>query len=213
MLETAEQVHTPVFLDTPISKTPQADNPSQDEGALATEIIQLWQVHRDFQTSIKHQTREFRSLRTELGKHLAEMKQVLARPGRNGRWSMFLKEHQIPRATADRLVQKYIGSIQPRTNCLNEQLAEPTEEEIQKVFFKAIRKLRPVLRTPQSVYRFVDLLTLSCGGTVRRVTEEGILVIKPSQNPMFGEFPVGGIEGEPQTGLTQPEVELDQELM
>ena len=213
MLETAEQVHTPAFLASPSSETPQADDPSQDEGALTTEIVQLWQVHRDFQTSIKHQTQEFRSLRTELGKHLAEMKQVLERPGRNGRWSTFLKEHQIPRATADRLVQKYMGSIHPRTNCLTEQLAEPTEEEIQRIFFKVLQKLRPVLRTQRSVYRFVDLLTLSCGGTVRRATEEGILVIKPSQNPMFGEFPVRGIEGEPQTGLTQPEVELDQELM
>ena len=213
MLEAAEQVQTPVSLDSPISETPQADNPSQDEGALTTEIVQLWQVHRDFQTSIKHQTQEFRSLRTELGKHLTEMKQVLARPGRNGRWSTFLKEHQIPRATADRLVQKYMRSIYPHANCLTEQLAEPTEEEIQKILFKVLRKLRPVLRTPQSVYRFVDLLTLSCGGTVRRVTEEGILLIKPSQNPMFGEFPIGGIEAEPQTGPTQPEVESDQELM
>jgi hypothetical protein len=213
MLETTEQIHTPVFLDSPISETPQADGPSQAESVLTDQIVQLWQVHRDYQTSIKHQTQEFRSLRAELGKHLAEMKQVLARPGRNGQWSAFLKQHQIPRATADRLVQKYERSLHPHANCLSEAISEPTEEEIQKLFFKIFPKLRRVLRTPQSLYRFVDLLTLSCDGAGRRVTEEGILVRKPSQNAMFEEHPTREIVADPKTGLTQPEVELNQELM
>ena len=41
MLETTEQVHTPVFLDAPISETPQADSPSQDESVLTDQIVQL----------------------------------------------------------------------------------------------------------------------------------------------------------------------------
>lgn len=209
-METTEQVQT-VFLDTPISGA-QAESPSQDESVLTDQIVQLWQVHCDYQTSIKHKTQEFRSLRAELGKQLAEMKQVLVKPGRNGQWSAFLKEHQIPRATADRLVQKYERSLHPHANCLSEQLTEPSEEEIHKLFFKVFPKLRRVLRTPQSLYRFVDLLTLSCDGTGRRVTEEGILVPKPRQM-LLGEFPAGEIVAEPQTGPTQPEVELDQDLM
>ena len=214
MLETTEQVHAPVFLDTPISPTPQAESPSQDESVLTDQIVQLWQVHCDYQTSIKHKTQEFRSLRAELGKQLAEMKQVLVKPGRNGQWSAFLKENQIPRATADRLVQKYERSLHPHANLLTEAISEPTEEEIQKLFFKILPKLSRVLRTPQSLYRFVDLLTLSCDGMGRRVTDEGILVMKPSQNAIpTGEFPAGEIVAEPQAGVTQPEVELDQELM
>jgi len=213
-LETTEQVQTPIFLDTPILEAPQAESPSQDESVLTDQIVQLWQVHRDYQTSIKHKTQEFRSLRAELGKQLAEMKQVLVKPGRNGQWSAFLKEHQIPRATADRLVQKYERSLHPHANCLTEQFAEPTEEEIQKVFFKVFPKLRRVLRTPSSLYRFVDLLTLSCDGTGRRVTEEGILIMKPSQTAMFGgEVIAGEIVTECRTGLAQLEVEFDQELM
>src|ERR1019366_545616 len=111
---------------------------------------------------------------------LHQMKELLARPGRNGQWSAWLKERAIPRATADRLALKYEQSLHPHANCLTEQLTEPTEEEIQKLFFKVFPKLRRVLRTPQSLYRFVDLLTLSCDGTGRRVTDEGILVMKPS---------------------------------
>jgi hypothetical protein len=212
MLETAEQVHTPVSLDTPISEAPQAESPSEDESVLTDQIVQLWQVHCDYQSSIKHKTQEFRSLRAELGKQLAEMKHMLVKPGRNGQWSSFLKEHHIPRATADRLVQKYERSLHQHANCLSEAISEPTEEEIQKLFFKVFRKLRRVLRTPSSLYRFVDLLTLSCDAMGRRVTEEGILVVKPSQ--MFGgELPAGEIVAHPQTGLKQPEAESDQELM
>ena len=213
MLETTEQVHTPAFLDASISETPQADNPLQDEGALTTEIVQLWHVHGDYKKSIRQETEQFRALRNELGKLLHQMKELLARPGRGGQWSAWLKERDIPRSTADRLVQRYEQSLNPNDNRLVGSISEPTEEEIQKVFFKVIRKLRPVLRTPQSVYRFVDLLTLSCDGTVRRVTEEGILVMKPGRDAMFGVFPAGEIAAEPRTGLTQPEVELDQELM
>ena len=213
MLETTEQVHTPVFLDTPISDAPQANSPWHDESVLTTGITQLWQVHREFQTSIKHETEQFRALRNELGKLLHQMKELLARPGRNGQRSAWLKERAIPRATADRLVQKYELSLHPNANRLSESIAEPTEEEIQKLFFKVFPKLRRVLRTPQSLYRFIDLLTLSCDGAGRRVTEEGILVRKPSQDAMSSEFRSEEIGTEPQTGHTQPVVELDQELM
>jgi hypothetical protein len=214
MLETTEQIHTPVSLDTPIAETFQADNPSQDEGALTAEIVQLWQVHGDYQKSIKHETEQFRALRSELGKLLHQMKALLARPGRGGQWSAWLKERSISRATADRLVQKYMYSLHLHANCLTEQLTEPSEEEIQEVFFKVIRKLRPVLRTPHSVYRFVDLLTLSCDRIGRRVTDEGILVEKPRQNAMVGgESPAGEIVADLQTVLTQAEVDSDQELM
>jgi hypothetical protein len=220
MLETTEQVHTQVFLESTVSENPQADSPLQAESVLTAQIVQLWQVHRDYQTSIKHQTQEFRNLRTELGKYLAEMKQVLARPGRNGQWSTLLKEHQIPRATADRLVKKYERSLHPHANCLSESISEPTEEEIQKLCFKVFPKLRRVLRTPQSVYRFIDLLSLSSDGTCRRLTEEGLLLIKPlpqSESDAQQDQRVETSTGEPFIGSTvsqaQTMIESDGDLM
>ena len=213
MLETTEQVHTPEFLDAPISETPQADDPSQDEGVLTSKIGQLWQMHGEYQKSIKHETEQLRALRNELGKLFHQIKELLARPGRNGQWSAWLKEREIPRATADRLALRYERSLHPHANCLTESISEPTEEEIQKVFFKVLPKLRRVLRTPQGLYRFVDLLTLAFDGAGRRVTEDGILLTKPSQNAMSKEFLAGEIVAEPQTELTQPEEDWDQELM
>jgi hypothetical protein len=213
MLETTEQIHTPVFLDAAISETPQADGPSQDESVLTTGITQLWQVHCDYQTSIKHETEQFRALRNKLGKLLHQMKELLARPGRNGQWSAWLKERAIPRATADRLVLKYERTLHQNANCLTESISEPTEEEIQKVFFKVLPKLRRVLRTPQGLYRFVDLLTLSFDGTGRRVTEEGILVVKPVR--LTEPVESSGTESvvEPLSPISNVVAEADQEPM
>ena len=138
------------------------------------------------------------------------MKELLARPGRNGQWSAWLKERAIPRATADRLALKYEQSLHPHANCLTESISEPTEDEIEKLFAKVFPKLRRVLRTPQSQFRFVELLTSAYNGVDHRMTEEGLLIVKPSQDAMFF---AGEIVAEPQTGLTPPLVELDGELM
>ena len=211
MMETTEQIQDPILVDSPVPEISQPESPSSDEGILTNEIVELWQVHESHQTSIKHETEQFRALRNKLGKLLHQMKELLARPGRNGQWSAWLKERAIPRATADRLALKYEQSLHPHANCLTESISEPTEEEILKLFGKMLPKLRRVLRTSQSVYRFVDLLTLSCDGTGRRVSEEGILVMKPSQNAVSDAF-AGEVVAQPQTG-PQPEVELDQELM
>ena len=182
MVETIEQCQDPVPADSPVPEISQPESPSSDEGVLTSQIVELWQVHENHQTSIKHETEQFRALRDELGKLLHQMKELLARPGRSGQWSALLKERAIPRATADRLVHKYERSLNPNANCLTEQLAEPTEEEIQRAFVKVFPKLRRVLRTPASAYRFVDLLSGSFEGLERRVTEEGFVVLRPAQH-------------------------------
>jgi hypothetical protein len=179
MLETIEQYQDPVLTESEVPEIPQPETPSQAEIALTDQIVELWQVHNGYKASIRHQTQDLRTLRTELGKRLAEMKEVLAKPGRSGQWSSWLKERKIPRATADRLVTNYERSLNLDGNRLIESISEPTEAEIQKFFAKVFPKLRWVLRTPQSVYCFIDLLSLSSDGTCRRLTEEGILLIKP----------------------------------
>lgn len=202
------------------SRNPQPETPLQDETGLTDKIVQLWQEHNDYKTSIRHQTQDLHALRIELGKHLAEMKEVLAKPGRSGQWSSWLKERKIPRATADRLVTNYERSLNPDGNRLIEAITEPTEADIQKLFAKTFPKLRRVLRTPQSVYRFVDLLTLSSDGTRRLVTDEGIWILKPlaqSKSPapqdLTVEHSFEGAEIEPQMASAQDVVELGEELM
>ncbi len=193
MLETAEQIQTPVFSES-LTDTPQADSPSQDETALTTEIVHLWQVHQDCQSTIKQETQQFRSLRVELGKKLAAMKALLARRGRNGQWSGWLKERKISRATADRLVLRHERSLNPDGNCLTESISEPAEDEIQSLFAKVAPKLRRVLRTPASAYRFLDLFSSSFDGVYRRVTDEGLVIVRPAQQTAVVDF--GSLESQ-----------------
>ena len=220
MLETIEQCQNPVLAEFKVPEIPLPEVPAHDEIALTDQIVQLWQIHRDYQTTIKHQTQDLHALRTELGKCLAEMKEVLAKPGRSGQWSSWLKERKIPRATADRLVTNYERSLNPDGNRLIESISEPTEAEIQKLFAKMFPKLRRVLRTPQSVYRFIDLLSLSSDGTLRRLTEEGLLLIKPlpqSESDAQQDQPVETSTGEPFIDSTvsqaQTMIESDGDLM
>ena len=79
------------------------------------------------------------------------MKQILAKPGRGGQWSSFLVERQIPRATADRLVARHLRSLDPNANCVTEDVSEPTEEEVQRLFTSVWPKLHRTLRSRQSV--------------------------------------------------------------
>jgi hypothetical protein len=113
--------------ETAESQTPEPEHPVQDEVALTAQITELWRLHTDNNGSIKSQTENLRSLRAELGKRLSEMKQLLARPGRNGQWSARLKQNRISRATADRLVLKIERPVNPDGNCLTESISEPAE--------------------------------------------------------------------------------------
>ena len=98
MSEIAEQIQDSIPTGTPATEVPapslpkvpsQAPNPerpqpdgaTQDEVALSVEIVQLWQMHQDSQSAIKQETHQFRSLRSELGRLLHQMKVLLAKPG------------------------------------------------------------------------------------------------------------------------------------
>jgi hypothetical protein len=159
MFETSEEE-----LQESISVNPQnllAPSAETSENALATEIADLWEAHESHKYRAKEEAQTLRILRAELGERLSGMKQLLARPGRGGQWSAWLKEQRILRATADRLVQKHEHSLIPDNNCLNDAISEPTEAEIQKLLHSVLPKLRPVLRTKDSVDRFIGLLRLA----------------------------------------------------
>lgn len=179
MIEATDQIQqSPILPESPSLEIPQPDN-EPDETSLTAEIAELWRLHTDYKGSIKSQTDNLRGLRSELGKLLHQMKALLAKPGRSGQWSSWLKQHKIARATADRLVLRHKRSLNPDGNCLTESISEPSDEEIKTLLDKVTPKLRRVLRTPASVFRFVDLLTGVFEEVDRRKTEEGILILQP----------------------------------
>jgi hypothetical protein len=83
------------------------------ETTLAGEIGELWSKHVRADNTLKHTNEELKLIRQVLSKKLHEMKQLLAQPGRNGKWAPFLNQHNIARATADRYVKDYEKLLNP----------------------------------------------------------------------------------------------------
>jgi hypothetical protein len=139
--------------------TPEA---LESNNELGETITNLWSAHVNAKNTARATNEELRVLRAKLGEQLCRMKEVLAKPGCDGQWSGFLRERGIPRATADRLVGRHLRSLNPDANLLTEPVAEPTEEDVQRLFIAVWPKLRRTLRSQQSLQLFVDLLTSHC---------------------------------------------------
>ena len=106
------------------------------------------------------------------------MKQLLARPGRNGQWSSFLQQQGIPRTTADRLVAGHKRSLAPEANCANDAIHEPTEQDIQKLFSSVWPRLAKTLTTPDSIFTFLHFVILRAD-IPHEYSDEGILMYRP----------------------------------
>ena len=145
--------HLPLEIP-PVTVEPQKE--------LGEAITSLWTAHQTAKGAARATRDELRALRIKLGERLSEMKEMLAKPGCAGQWSGFLREHQIPRATADRLVTRHERALNPDANCATEEISEPTEEDVRKLFATVWPKLRRTLRSRQSVDLFVHVLTSHC---------------------------------------------------
>jgi hypothetical protein len=157
MLEVIDATNTIESLATDFTpETVEAHN------ELGTAITNLWSMHLNAKNAARATNEELRTLRAKLGEQLSEMKQILAKPGRGGQWSSFLMERGIPRATADRLVERHLRSLNLDENCVTEEVSEPTDEDVQKLFTSLWPKLRRTLRSRQSLDLFVALLTSHC---------------------------------------------------
>ena len=136
--------------------------PTDPQTEIGEAVTNLWSAHLTAKNRARATNVELRTIRAKLGEQLSEMKNILVKPGRDGQWSGFLREHNIPRASADRLVARHLRSLDPNANCATEEVSEPTEEEIQKLFVIVWPKLRRTLRSRKSVELFVSLLMAHC---------------------------------------------------
>jgi hypothetical protein len=161
MIDTTNTINATNTIGSVGTDFPPETTEFQTEQRLEEEIGTLWASHLNAKHTVRATNDELRTLRSKLGEHLHELKGLLAKPGRDGQWSGFLREHEIPRATADRIVERYQRSLNPDLNCVTEA-DSPTEEQVDKVFKNVWPKLRGVLKTPQSFHHFIALLTSHC---------------------------------------------------
>ena len=160
------------------AESSQADllGPSEDEQRLADEIAQLWEVHAQAKNTVKKTKEELKAIRELLSERLYELKQLLARPGRCGQWSAWLKEPKISRATADRLVQRY-GANLPGYESPHEAISNPSEDTAENLARVVWSRFRKVLTTEESVIQFIACIA-EISGIGHEQRAEGLLIFK-----------------------------------
>ena len=152
---------------------------AETEQKLTTDINELWNWHVQAQNTVATTKEELKAIRQRLGERLHMMKQLLARPGRNGQWSSFLQGHGIPRTTADRLVLGHERLLAPESNCANGAIHEPTKQDVRKLFTSVWPRLAKTLTKPESVYKFI-IYIIARSGIPHQCREEGIVMFHPT---------------------------------
>jgi hypothetical protein len=151
---------------------------AEAERKLTTDINDLWSVHVQAQNTVATTKEELKAIRQHLGERLHEMKQLLARPGRNGQWSSFLQQHGIPRTTADRLIAGHKRSLAPEANCASGTFPTPTKQDIQRLLTSDRPTLAKTLTTPDSIFTFLHFVILRAD-IPHEYRDEGILMYRP----------------------------------
>jgi hypothetical protein len=129
-----------------------------DEETLAKAICDLWGTERVRISMMKYHRQDLSVVRNVLAKQLHRYKSLLVRTGCDGKWAAFLRENEIPRATADRYVKKWEDSLATLPGKrLTEAFPAPTSEEITRMVDKLKPKLAR-LTTPDSVDQFLSVL-------------------------------------------------------
>jgi hypothetical protein len=132
------------------------------EASLCDKIHDLWTIHIEKDGALRGGRRELRELRAKLGQHLSEYKKLLVGTGRGGKWSEFLRVAKIPKATADRYVNKWELAHSPKTgNLLSEDIHEPSTDTIVALVKKLKPQLLRKLTTPDSISLFLAELAVA----------------------------------------------------
>ena len=147
-----------------------------DEQRLADEIRQLWAVHVEAKTTVKNTRADLKAIRELLSERLYELKQLLARPGRNGQWSAWLKERKISRATADRLVQQYRADL-PGYESPHEAISSPSEDTAEKLARVVWARFRKFFVSDEVVIRFINGIA-ALSGVGHEECADGLLIFK-----------------------------------
>jgi hypothetical protein len=139
--------------------------------------------HAGLQSNARGTREELREIRAGLGHKLFEMKRLLSCPGRGGQWSAFLRERDIARATADRLVRAHQLSLRS-PNCVDEAIPDSPEVAARALVRKLWPRLGTVLTTHEHVFCFVRDLSALYGESIRELRPEGVLVFRPADEPL-----------------------------
>ncbi len=175
----------------------QSNYDLQNESMLAVEITSLWSEHVRAQTSQRTTSKELRQIRTALAERLHSMKALLCRPGCGGMWAGWLKNRNIPRSTADRLVARHEEAQNESQHNMPTDPITP-QEEVEQLVQSLLPRLRRVLTTNDMAYRFMCALAegLHLNYTV---ADNKLVVTQPSSDEHLFSTPFL-VEGQAMVG-------------
>ena len=131
--------------------------PVEDE-FVAGEVINHW-FHREQSRRLKDlHEREMLEFDATLAELLFRRKQMLSRIGRNGQWSLWLRQFRISRSTADRLVGQYAESHGLAGELRHREIIEPFEGNVCIAAIRTCKRLKNMLSTPRSRMMFINSL-------------------------------------------------------
>ena len=134
--------------------------------ALEQKIVTLWQVCQKKtaifgrnKTEVKLSKEGVIRVQAELDRMLHEYKKQLAKTGRNGRWTPFLRGLGMARPTADRWAKRHELRVNSKPVIgPHEALCGPTEKEVTALVKQLTPRLIRRLNTPDSVAQFLTEL-------------------------------------------------------
>jgi hypothetical protein len=149
------------------------------ETKLSEQIRTLWTDHVRLSADRKATAKELRQIRTSLAERLAAMKSRLSHPGRSGEWRGWLRQHGIPRSTADRLVSRHAETLTgDHGNVPTGAISNSPEDSAEKLAKSVWQRFGKTLSTDGLVIRFIDrIVELSGVGYERR--DGGLMVFCP----------------------------------
>lgn len=168
--------------DDTVTDSDTVASTSETEQKLANEIGELWAIHTDAQSVVKKTQQELKSIRERLGENLFQMKILLARPGRSGRWQSYLAQVGISRTTADRLCAAHAKKLNFDGKGTTGAVPQLSDDEIASLAKATWKKLEKKLGTKSSVYRFLAQLVAESGLTSFKFTrndQRGLAVVDP----------------------------------
>jgi len=125
---------------------------------LSGEIIFQWFNRKSFRREMAGQEAEISRIDGILSGLLYEQKKRLSRLGRNGGWSAWLKQHNIPRSTADRLVMEHVEFFGLQHELPQRERPEPLEANVSQAAYRTSEKFEQMLKTPRTRMMFLSCL-------------------------------------------------------
>ena len=152
--------------------------PVSDE-YVAGEIVQRWACREQARKLKDHHESEMLEFDAVLAELLFRMKQKLSQLGRNGQWSLWLRQQRIQRSTADRLVAHYAEFHGLTEDLRHREIIEPLQGNVCLAASRVCKRLKNMLNSPRSRMRFVKVLADLFGLTVEWEGEGVRLSIPP----------------------------------